>query len=190
MTRLDLDQYVNQKEPLLALLSDRDARRDTNWKIVISKYERSLIEGDNNFVKLSSMSEVTAPTTGTAKINTTVGDAYLVDLLAAASAIAGDMIWVYNGTTTKYEEVPRVKIEDIIVGGTGETVVGFFEINGKFALYIKESTFTTIPADLHYNYWRKLSYALAADGTVLDILEKDFTTLADELAELMLVGTD
>jgi hypothetical protein len=122
-----------------------------------------------------------APTTGAVKINTTLGDAYVSALVTGAQKVFGDTIWIYNATTAKFFKVPRVTLDEIVIGGTGETVEGFLETNGNILIYLKEATMTTIPADLAYNYVRD-PVMPAVDGDPLPIPQDAFGTLMSKLA--------
>lgn len=128
----------------------------------------------------------TAPTTGTVKIDTTLGDAYLSALVTGAQKIYGDTIWIYNATTAKFFKVPRVVIDEIMIGGTGETVEGFLEIKGSLLIYLKEATMTTIPADLAYEYVRDPAMP-AIDADPLDIPQYSFGTLMSKLAAYFVI---
>lgn len=157
---------------------------DPALKMAMSEEWDEMIAADDPFTKASTLSEVTAPSTGTEKINTTIGDVFLVSLLAGAERILDDTIWIFKSATGEYEAAPRIDIDAMIIGGAGETVVGFYEVNGKVAIYIKEATFTTPPADFHYNY-RRVPTMPAADGDPLDIPPTRFSSLCSKISAFM-----
>ncbi len=187
-TRDDLDNYVKNAEPLLAFVSDFSTRRDTYWKVVMAEYGTELRASLNKFLLKDTFSMVTPPATGTAEIDTAVGDVFKVALDATHDGIYGNTILVAD-PAPYFKKCPRITYEELVLGGTDETKLAFIETNGEIAIYSDDAEFTA-PADVHYMYWRILGTALAAGGTLLDIIDTDFVKLADRLAQLMLTGLE
>lgn len=183
--RIDLDNYVQRKERRLALLSDFSTRRNTMWKVVIAEYFSQLKSENEPFLRTSTLDEDPVLTTGAPKFSTNVNDVFEVSLVTGAMGIAEDTIWIYNEGDAAWIAVKRMDPDEI----EATTEAAFYEINGKLVIYVKKDTLTT-PAELQYHYWRSLGATFVDDDSLLDILDKDFTNLADRLASLMLIGTD
>lgn len=186
MTRDDLDNYVKEKEPILGKLTAYATLRDTYWKVVQAEYATELRTAKNPFVIGSTFTMAVPPATGTEEVNTTLGDVFIVALDPTHDGIAGDTILVAD-PAAYFKSCPRTTIELVTIGGAEETILGFIEAKGEIFIYAKEAEFTA-PADVHYYFWRILDASLPLGATVLDILEADFTRLADRLTELMLIG--
>lgn len=179
-TRLMLDNRIKALKPAL---KDYDATKfrdllDPAITMALAEYQQELIEIDHPFVRGGTFSEVTPPATGAEKINTAIGDVYQIAMApATAEQVAGDTIFV-NQSTTVFKDVPRMSIDDIIAGGTGETVCAFWENKGTILLYLKDGTISAA-GTVHFNFYRTLT-APAADGDALDILARHFTLIVDK----------
>lgn len=115
----------------------------------------------------TTLTEGVAPSTGTAIMDTSIGDVFVVALIDDAKQVDGDVIWIKQGTGT-FEEVPRKTRAEIIIGGTDETELAFYETNGNIVIYSKQAEFTA-PADVHYDYIRKRDADLDPTTNELDI---------------------
>lgn len=173
---------LKQEIPALANMDATlfNARFDDALKIAVAELWEELLSELNPYV-IDTTITGTAPTTGTVKINTTLGDAYTSALVATALKIYGDTIWIFNATTAKFFPIPRITIENIVIGGTGETVAGFLEVKGTLFIYLKEGLMTTIPADLAYNFVRAATMP-AADSDPIDIPQSSFGVLISKLS--------
>jgi hypothetical protein len=160
-----------------------DAWADAAIKPSLAQMQSQYLAALDTFLRGSTLT-ASAASTGTAVVDTTVGDAYKIALAAGASQVAGDVIWIYSTTDNIWKDVPRVALESIITGGTGETVIAFYEVEGFIIVYMKDSTFTTIPADVHYDYWRDLT-APSAGTDPVDIKPEDWLSFISIFAQYM-----
>lgn len=172
----DLQKRLKVINPLFV---DIDSTKFDGWSIdavnlALKQMQANYIDSANIFARSSTLSG-TAPVSGSPIIDTTIGDTYEVTLVTGAVKVAGDTIWVYNPTSGEYKTCPRVSIDAILVGGTGETIFGFYEVKGAIVIYMKNATFTTVPFKVQYDYWRKLT-AVTTTSDALDILDTDFDT--------------
>lgn len=171
-----LDAELKRRKPELALRSDFTALRVSAYKQALADYRKQLVAENHKFARASTLALVTAPSTGTAKLNTNVGDCYEIALDADAEEVADNHIFIVQSSLLKH--TPRMTLDEIVAGGTGETITAFFENKGKIVLYVKDATFTS-PADVHYNYFRVFDGAPSTGATALDILSDNFSAIVD-----------
>lgn len=177
--KIDLVTELKRRRRELANITDFDTRLLSSYKKTIADYMLQLRGDEDPFAKGTTFGG-TAPSTGTPITNTSIGDLFEITIDAAAEAVEGDLIWVWNGTAMK--QCKRIVPQDIIISGVDATLLGFCETKGKIFIYIKDAEITT-PASLHYYFWRTLSVSLAADSTELDILAKDFAFIVQRTME-------
>jgi hypothetical protein len=182
-TRDDLDTHLKAAIAVLASLETAkfESLRDRAYKRTMSEYQADLIAADDPWIRRDTLEEVTPPSTGSEKINTSIGDMYRVALLANAISIAGDTILVSQGTGV-FKTVPRVTMETLTIGGVDETIIGFIENKGKLIIYAKEGTFVP-PGTVHYNYYIGLDGDPAAGATELDIKPQDYSRILSACAQ-------
>jgi hypothetical protein len=183
-TRDQLDARLKEIEPSLANTADFDIRRDLAYAIVMGEYNAELIEQadphvvDDNFSSLLS--------SGTAVINTDIGDVYKAALPVGVVAVFGDTIFLQQGTT-KFFSVPRRSIAEIVLGTPSETLYSFATHRGSLMLYSKDGEFTA-PGNMAFYFFRRLDDELATGTTVLDIRCEDFNGIAERVSEYMVSG--
>ena len=149
-------------------------------KLAIQQMQANYIDAADIFARGSTLS-TTAPSSGAAVADTTAEDMYYVALITGAVSVAGDTIILYNPTTADYKSCPRITLDELVVG---TTVVGFYETNGNIVILFKDSTFTTTPFKVQYDYWRVFTVP-AATSDALDIKPTDFDTFVDAMQTYM-----
>jgi hypothetical protein len=181
-TRDNLDDRIQKIEPSTANYADFDTRRTLAYSIVMGEYNQELIEKVDDHVIDDNFS---APlTTGTALIDTDIGDIYKADLPDGVMSIMGDTIFLQKSTGTFFS-VTRKKIAEIIIGGLDETLYSFATHKGVITLYSKDTEFVA-PGNMAFFYYRKLDTALTLGTTVLDIRSQDFNSIAQRVSEYMI----
>jgi hypothetical protein len=151
----------------------------------LSDYQKTLMDRNDRFIRYSTIPEVTPPSTGTEKINTNIGDMFRIVMITGGDRIADDTI-ILSQSTGVFKTVPRLSMEQLVAGGTGETIVGFLENNGEILLYVKDATITA-PAVLHYNYFKQL-VPPAADVDVIPTLPEDFAACVEGVIQYAAEG--
>jgi hypothetical protein len=177
-TRDQFDARLQDLEDALSNYADFDTRRDREFGIVIGEYWKELLTANDDFVRDSNFASPVS--TGTETINTTIGDFFEIALPTGQVRIAGDTIFLKQGTA-KFMPVSRITLADI---DTATTHIGFYENKGKIILYAKEGEFIA-PGSLVYNFYRWLDNVLALGTSVLDIKPEDFEMLAGRVSERM-----
>lgn len=177
--KIDLVTELKRRRRELANITDFDTRLASSYKKAIADYMLQLRNEEDPFA-IGTTFGGTAPSTGSAITNTSIGDLFEVTLDTTAEAVQGDMIWVWNGTAMK--QCIRIRPQDIVISGADATLLGFCETKSKIFIYVKDAEITT-PASMHYYFWRTLSVSLATDSTELDILAKDFAFIVQRTME-------
>lgn len=177
-TRDQLDARLTDLESSLSNYADFDTRRDRDFGIVIGEYWKELITANDDFIRDSNFSSPLS--TGMETVNTTIGDFFEIALPTGQVRIAGDTIFLKQGTGTFFP-VPRITLADI---DTATTNIGFYENKDKIIIYAKEGEFAA-PGSLVYNFYRWLDNVLTLGSSVLDIKPEDFEMLAGRVSERM-----
>ncbi len=177
-----LDERLKELEPSLSNYADFLTRRAREYAVVISEYFAELIEADDDWVKDSNFTSPLA--TGTETVNTTISDIFEIALPGTEVKIAGDTIWLQQGTGVMVA-VPRTTLFDFELG---TSTLGFQEVHNKVLLYAKQGEFTA-PGNLCYLFYRWLDHEPATGGTVLDIKPQDFESIAERVSERMVSST-
>ena len=181
-TRDQLDDRLKKIEPTLANMADFATRRDLAYAIVMGEYNRELIDKNDDHVIDDNFSSLLS--TGTAVLDTTIGDVFKASLPDGVIGIVGDIVFLQK-STDKFFSVPRMSIADIVVGGSGETLYAFTTHKGKITLYSKDGEFTA-PGNIAYFFYRLLASELPATDSVLDIRSQDFNSIAERVSEYMI----
>jgi hypothetical protein len=178
----DLDAELKKQNPLLNNFTDFTARRTRSYLQVLADYQEELAQNDDPFVKADNYSSPI--TTGTEKINTTVGDIYRIALPADVLRVAGNAILVAKGTTAIFDSVPRMSWDTIIASGGSQTPFAFWEENGYLVIYDKDGNFDNTAA-VSFPYYRRLDATVTPTTTALDIKPNGFSSIVSSVLSLM-----
>lgn len=186
--RDDLDMKIGLLEPSLVDAADYADRRTLGFKQFMADYEARLRTDDNYHAIANTYSAVTPPSIGTEKVDTVIGDIYKVgDLPADFDGIAGDVVFIKDGTDLR--QAPRIKFDEIVIDGVGDTELAFLEnttsAGVREVLIYQKNGEIADAAVVHFEYNRTLDKVQAAGTDKLDILDTDFQEAAEQTAEYM-----
>lgn len=171
--RDQLDADIKLRVPLFAKYdaTEFDNLRAQAYRKAMANYQSELIDANDPWVRRTTLDEVAAPSTGAIKLDTSIGDLFVVALLADALQIADDTVLVKSSTSLV--AVPRVDLDDIVAG---TTTAGFIEHKGGIQIYCADGMIVA-DSDLHYNYFVTLDAEPATGATVLDLKPQDYEAI-------------